>query len=285
MTHDIAPVPSAPRPQKRLGQRFLVDQNIIRKIIELADLRPTETVLEIGPGRGALTCALCTVAQKVIAVEIDPKLVEYLAQTLSDCSNLEIRAGDALEFPYHALPKGTVIVANLPYYISTPLLFKLYEAQDRIDRMILMLQHEVARRLVAKPRTNDYGILSVLTQYRTEPSLAFRVSASCFRPRPEVDSAVVRLVMRQQRPIHVEDERLFIRIVRAAFAHRRKTVVNSLRDEGFPPDHIAHALQKAGVTSSRRAETLTLEEFAALANAMSMGKPSAVSRAPKAEGN
>lgn len=273
--HNIAPVPSASRPQKRFGQHFLVDPNIVRKIIDLAALRPTETVLEIGPGRGILTRALCAAARHVIAVEIDPKLVEYLARTLAGYPNLELRTADALEFPYHTLPQGTVVVANLPYYLSTPLLFKLYDAHDRIDRMVLMLQLEVARRLVAKPRTSDYGILTVLTQYWTEPSLAFRVSAHCFHPRPEVDSAVVHFVMRRQRPVHVEDERLFIRIVRAAFAHRRKTVANSLRDEGFPADRTTHALQQAGIAAARRAETLTLEEFSALANAMSMEKPAA----------
>ena len=260
--------PSAPRPRKRLGQHFLIDPNIVRKIVTLAELRPNETVLEIGPGRGILTRALCAAAKTVIAIEMDQRLGDYLTETLADCRNLDLRIGDALEFPYEQLPEGAVVVANLPYYISTPLLFKLLEARARIDRLVLMLQTEVARRLVAQPGANDYGILSVLAQYSAVPSLVFQVSASCFRPRPEVGSAVVRLVMQKQRFVRVEDEALFVRTVRAAFAHRRKTLLNSLRDEGMRPETIAHALERVAIAPSRRAETLALGEFAALSDAL-----------------
>ena len=258
---------SFPPPRKRLGQHFLIDPNITRKIVALAAIRLDETVLEIGPGRGVLTRPLCTAARQVIALELDPKLGAYLAETLADCRNLDLRLGDALEFPYETLPRGTVVVANLPYYVSTPLLFTLLEARERIDRMVLMLQTEVARRLVAKPATNDYGTLSILVQYAAEASLAFQVSMNCFRPRPEVGSAVVTLVMRRP-PVQVNDETLFARVVRAAFAHRRKTISNSLRDEGLSSEQVAQALAQVGIDPTRRAETLTIEEFASLANVL-----------------
>ena len=260
--------PAVPPPRKRFGQHFLIDQNITRKIVALAAIRPEEIVLEIGPGRGVLTRPLCAAAQRVIALELDPKLGAYLAEALADCRNLDLRFGDALEFSYGTLPQGTVVVANLPYYVSTPLLFTLLEARERIDRMVLMLQTEVARRLVAKPATNDYGILSVLVQYAAEASLAFQVSASCFRPRPEVGSAVVSLVMRRQPSVRAKDEALFARVVRAAFAHRRKTLSNSLRDEGLSSEQVAQALALVGIGPSRRGETLRLEEFARLADAL-----------------
>ena len=257
---------STSRPQKRLGQHFLIDPNIVRKIVAAAALRPEETVLEIGPGRGILTRELCATARSVIAVELDRRLIGPLAEMLTGRNNLDLRQGDALDFPYETLPERTVVVANLPYYISTPLLFTLLEAHGRIDRMVLMLQTEVAKRLVATPATPDYGILSVLTQFRTEPSLVFRVPSTCFRPSPEVDSAVVKFVMRTSLTVQVNDEKFFIRIVRAAFAHRRKTLSNSLRDEGLPPDQVTKALEQAGIDSTRRAETLSLDEFAALSN-------------------
>ena len=173
-------------------------------------------MLEIGPGRGILTRALCASAHRVIAIELDRKLGDLLAETMADCRNLDLRHDDALAFPYDTLPDRTVVVANLPYYISTPLLFTLLEVRHRFDRMILMLQTEVARRLVAGPGTRDYGILSILAQYWTEPRLAFRVPATCFRPRPNVESSVVKLVTRTTPVCRLEDESLFIRTVRAA---------------------------------------------------------------------
>lgn len=265
-----------PRPNKRLGQHFLVDPNIVRKIVAAAELRPVETVLEIGPGRGILTRALCAVARSVLAVEVDLRLAAGLEESLADCRNLDLRRGDALEFPYETLPPGTVVVANLPYSLSTPLLFRLLEAKDRIDRMILMLQTEVARRLVAKPGSGQYGILSVLVPYAARVSLAFQVSNHCFRPRPEVDSTVVRLVMHRRPPVRVADETRFVRTVRAAFAHRRKTLTNSLRDEGMSADRISRALVQVGIAPSRRAETLSLGELAALANALADVDPQPV---------
>lgn len=257
-----------PRPLKRLGQHFLVDPNIVRKIVALAGLRSDELVLEIGPGRGILTRALSGAARAVIAIEVDPKLHAYVAETLADYANVDLRLGDALAFDYLTLPPRTVVVANLPYYVSTPLLMKLLDARARFDRMVLMLQTEVARRLVAEPGTSEYGSLSVVTRHAAEVSLAFQVSPSCFRPRPEVGSAVVSLMIRRESPVGVADEAAFARIVRASFAHRRKTIANSLRDEGLPPDRIAAALTRAGIAPSRRAETLGLHEFGALTAAL-----------------
>lgn len=262
-----------PRPRKRLGQHFLIDHNIVRKIIARAELDPDETVLEIGPGCGMLTQALCETGCRVLAVEVDPRLVAYLkTHAIAKYQNLDLRTGDALEFPYETLPQGTVVVANLPYYLSTPLLFRLLDARAGIHRMILMLQLEVAQRLVAKPGTREYGALSVLGQYFATSTLAFRIAATCFRPRPDVDSAVVHLVMRHDRSSDQEDEAFFREIVRAAFAHRRKTLSNSLRDAGFALSDIHNSLARAGIDPVRRAETLTVQEFMTLAKSFTGSK-------------
>lgn len=263
----------APPPRKSLGQHFLIDPNIVRKIVAVAELRPEETVLEIGPGRGILTRALCGAAHAVVAVEVDPKLVEYGKAQLRDCANLDLRQGDALDWPLEALPPATVVVANLPYYLSTPLLFRLLEARDRFDRLVLMLQTEVARRLVAQPGSKDYGVLSVMAQAFSRPRLAFQVSPSCFRPRPEVGSAVVTLPLRPTPLLEADDQVSFARTVRAAFAHRRKTLANALRDEGWTQDAVRRALASVEVAAQRRAETLSLEEFARLSKALA--EPSA----------
>jgi len=259
---------AALQPKKRLGQHFLIDQNIVRKIVAAAALRPHEAVLEIGPGRGILTRALCGQARRVFAIEVDRSLGAVLEEALAGSSNVEVHFGDALDYPYERLAPGTVVVANLPYNVSSPLLFRLLNAHLLIDRMVLMLQTEVARRLVAGPGTKDYGILSVLTQYRAVPSIGFHVSAGCFRPRPAVSSTVVVLPMRREPAVSVADEPLFIRTVRASFAHRRKTLANSLRDEGFSSEQIMPALKAAGIEPARRAESLVIAEFAALANAL-----------------
>ena len=258
---------SLPPPQKRLGQHFLIDHNIVRKIVDAAAVSSANTVLEIGPGRGILTKALCEAAGAVVAVEIDELLVGYLKDTLP-YSNLELRHGDALEFPYETLPRHTVVVANLPYYISTPLLFTLLDAKDRFSRLVLMVQAEVAERIVALPNTDDYGILSVLIQYRANAKIAFHVSKNCFRPKPDVDSAVVVLTIRPHPAVPACIEALFVKVVRAAFAHRRKTVMNSLRDEGVSVPQLTNALRQTVINPTRRAETLAIEDFAALANAL-----------------
>jgi 16S rRNA (adenine1518-N6/adenine1519-N6)-dimethyltransferase len=257
-----------PPPLKRLGQHFLIDPNIVRKIVATAELSDRDTVLEIGPGRGILTHALCRQAGRVIAVELDTRLRASLEEMLSDYPNLDLRFEDALKCSFDTLPQGTVVVANLPYYLSSPLLFKLLGVRQRFSRMILMLQSELAQRLAAQPGGKEYGILSVLVAYHADVAIAFQVSSNCFRPRPEVRSSVVTLRMRQRPPVTVHNEDEFVKTVRAAFAHRRKTLANSLRDEGFQPEAISKALVEANVASSRRAETLSLIEFAALANSL-----------------
>ena len=191
-------IPDLPPPNKRLGQNFLIDPNIVRKIVALAELSPNDHVLEIGPGRGILTEALSRAAGRVTAIEVDSRLHAYLETKQAELPNVELICEDALVYPVEALPMGTIVVANLPYYISTPLLFRLLDQRGRFPRMVLMLQDEVADRLVAKPGGTDYGVLSVMAQYAADITKAFRVSLQCFRPRPEVASAVVLLRMRER---------------------------------------------------------------------------------------
>ena len=224
--------------------------------------------MEIGPGRGILTAALCQKASKVLAIETDKRLVDYLMHALGHSSNLEVIYGDALKFPYATLPHGTVIVANLPYNISTPLLFQFLDARARIRRMVLTLQLEVARRLVAPVGTRDYGVLSVLIRHVADVRLAFQVPNSCFRPSPKVDSAVVRIDVRRSESVEDSQVKVFVQIVRAAFSHRRKFLSNSMRDAGFSLDEIKLAFNRAEIDSQRRAETLTVQEFANLTHAV-----------------
>lgn len=258
-------------PRKRLGQHFLVDHNIANKIIGAADLAPHETVLEIGPGRGILTRKLCERVAKVVAVEVDPRCVDYLNEALSGVSNLDLQCGDALKLTYDQLPEATVVVANLPYNISTPLLFQFLGAGTRIQRMVLMVQREVAKRLVAPTGAPEYGVLSVLVQQAAVPRLLFSVSPRCFSPVPEVDSAVVRLDRHPDRSAEVHAVQGFTRIVRAAFGHRRKYLSNSLCEAGYSPAQVRAACQLAGIDGRRRAETLSIQEFARLSQAFLEG--------------
>lgn len=253
--------PAFPPANKRLGQNFLIDPNIVRKIVALADVKPEDTVLEIGPGRGVLTDALSHAAGRVVAVEIDPVLHRLLQERQAEWPNVELVCEDALRYPLERLPLGTIVVANLPYYISTPLLFRLLDGRDRFPRMVLMLQDEVADRLVAKPDSSDYGVLSVMAQYTAEITKAFKVSAQCFRPRPEVGSAVVLLRAKELVPLPAEEEPAFAALVKSAFAHRRKTLVNSLRDEGYEQQPVVRALTDMGISPTARAETLALDAF------------------------
>lgn len=255
------PPPSFPPAKKRLGQNFLIDPNIVRKIVALAELKPDDCVLEIGPGRGVLTEALSRSAGKVVAVEIDPVLHRALQERQREWPNVEMICEDALRYPLERLPPGTIVVANLPYYISTPLLFHLLEYGGRIPRLVLMLQEEVADRLIAKPGCSDYGVLSIMAQYAADITKSFKVSANCFRPRPEVGSAVVLLRTKSQRPLSPADEAKFAALVKASFAHRRKTLVNSLRDEGQDQRSVVAALTALGLSSTVRAERVTLDQF------------------------
>lgn len=246
---------------KRLGQNFLIDHNIVRKIVALAELGSSDTVLEIGPGRGILTEALCRVSGQVTAVEVDPRLHAFLSKRQSEFQNLTLVLDDAMHYPVERLPAGTVVVANLPYNLSTPLLFRLLDQRERFPRMVLMLQDEVADRLVAKPGREDYGVLSVMAQYAAEITKAFKVTAHCFRPRPEVGSAVVLLTARKRSELRQKEEPKFAALVKAAFAHRRKTLANSLNDEGYDQKPVIEALQSLGLSPTDRAEVFSVEQF------------------------
>ncbi len=252
---------SFPPAIKRLGQNFLIDPNIVRKIVALAELTPDTTVLEIGPGRGILTDALSREAGHVVAVEIDPVLHRLLQERQAEWPHVELVCGDALAYPVERLPVGTIVVANLPYYISTPILFRLLDCRLRFPRLVLMLQDEVADRLVAKPGSSAYGVLSVMAQYAADITKAFKVSANCFRPRPEVGSAVVQVRSKPQGLLRPEEEPTFTALVKASFAHRRKTLVNSLRDEQYEPQLVAKTLNAMGIPPAVRAEALALDQF------------------------
>ncbi|HEX6531698.1 MAG TPA: 16S rRNA (adenine(1518)-N(6)/adenine(1519)-N(6))-dimethyltransferase RsmA, partial [Nitrospira sp.] len=260
------PRPVFPPANKRLGQHFLIDQNIVRKIVAVAELTSEDTILEIGPGRGILTEALSHAARRVVTIEIDSELCELLQGRQPQWKNVEIICADALTHPFETMPVGSTVVANLPYYISTPLLFKFLEHRGHFRRLVLMLQNEVADRLVAKPGGAEYGVLSVMTQYAAEVTKAFKVSAHCFRPRPDVGSAVAIL-----RPRHGElllspqQEGSFAAVVKAAFAHRRKTLVNSLRDEGYEAPIVTQTVAAMRLSPTVRAEVLTLDQFKELA--------------------
>lgn len=227
----------------------------------LAELTPTDTVFEIGPGRGILTEALCRAAGHVTAIEVDPRLYAYMTERQPRFSNLTLILGDAMTYPIDRFPTGTIVVANLPYYVSTPLLFRLLDQRDRFPRMVLMLQNEVVNRLVAQPGSSDYGVLSVMAQYAAEITKAFRVSAQCFRPRPEVGSAVALLKIRLRRALNREEEPRMAALVKAAFAHRRKTLENSLKDEGSDPKLLKEAVEAMALSHSVRAEILSIEQF------------------------
>ena len=260
--------PPFPVARKSLGQHFLIDPNIVRKIVRLAELQPGETVLEIGPGRGILTEALLEASGLVVAIELDPALCDYLRTTLESRPNLKLVEADALHYEYDQIPGPMLVVANLPYYVSTPILFRLLKERQRVMRMVLMLQEEVAVRLAASAGGKDYSVLSVAAQFSCEVRMGFKVAPSCFRPRPRVGSAVVVLTPLPKPRVSVPDEAFFFKVVRSGFAHRRKAVLNSLRDEGFEGARVAAALKKTNLDPRRRAETFTLSDFADLTVAL-----------------
>jgi 16S rRNA (adenine1518-N6/adenine1519-N6)-dimethyltransferase len=259
-----------PRPKKSLGQNFLVDPNYIRKIINAAEILPHETILEIGPGHGVLTRALAEKARKVIAIELDRALFEILQGKLSDLQNLKLIQADAMAFNYQQLDGPLKVVANLPYHIATPLIFRLLEIRKKLTHMVLMLQKEVGRRMVAKPGGKDYRALSVTLQYYTEPRLMFTVPRTCFVPRPKVDSAMIHLKVLPEPRWPVRDEDWFLRVLRAGFSHRRKFLSNALMDAGFSPHSVRDAFQQTRMDPKRRAETLSPLEFCTLADQLSV---------------
>ena len=255
---------------KRLGQNFLIHGGTVEAIVETADICPGDRVLEIGPGIGTLTQGLAEAGASVTAVELDKKLPAVLAETLSGYDRVRIVGGDILKTDIPALmgEEPFKVVANLPYYITTPILLTLLERRLPITRIVTMVQREVAERMIALPGGRDYGALSVAVQYYTEPRLAIEVSPRCFLPPPAVESAVMDCVVRKTPPVAVEDEKHFFRVVRATFGQRRKTIGNALKSLGLPRDILQGALSKAGIDPLRRGETLSLSEFAALAGAL-----------------
>ena len=265
------------RPKKSLGQHFLVNRGVAEKILALVGLpkghSPTpgqddETFVEVGPGHGILTKPLAERAQHVLAIEIDASLVASLKNRLGTYTNLEIVHGDALSFDYEAIPGKIAVVSNLPYNIATPLLFQFLALRTKVTRLTLMFQKELAERLVATPGTKAYGQLSVAAQLFTEAKLAFTVPPSCFIPPPGVDSAVISLQVRSEPKVAVGNESHFLDIVRRAFAYRRKTLVGALCQGGLDKQEVINALSISQIAPTRRAETLTIEEFASLHEAL-----------------
>lgn len=245
-------------PKKRLGQHFLSDPRILGRIISAADIRPGDAVVEIGPGPGTLTRLLSNHAGKVIAIELDRHLCEGLKRQFADKDHVEIIHGDALEYPYESIGRFKV-VANIPYYITTPIIFRLLGAKQNLETMTLTVQKEVAERIVAKPGGKDYGILSIMVQYHAEADIKFLIGRDAFRPAPKVDSAVLHITILERPAVEISDRDMFFRIVRTAFAQRRKTLANSLRPVS---GNARDVLLKAGIDPGRRPETLSLAEFA-----------------------
>lgn len=263
--------------KKSLGQNFLIDVNVLKNIIKHAGISKQSGVIEIGPGIGSLTEQIAIHAKKVIAYEIDQRLEPVLAETLQAYENIELIFTDVLEANIHEAIKkyfsnvsDTHIVANLPYYITTPIIMKLLEDKLPITRLTMMTQKEVAVRMSALPGDKDYGSLSIAVQYYTEAKIVMDVSRHVFMPRPNVDSAVLTLTIRETPPVEVIDEPYFFTIVRASFAQRRKTLRNNLISyfkERLSREVITKVIHQAGIDGQRRGETLTIKEFATLANA------------------
>ena len=254
---------------KKLGQNFLIKRGIVDEIVKAADLRDGEPVLEIGPGIGTLTQGLAQSGANVTAIELDTRLLEVLDTTLAQYGNVKIVHGDVLKLDVLSIMNHEPfkVVANLPYYITTPIIMSLLESQLPIERLVVMVQKEVALRMVAKPGTKDYGALSVAVQYYTKPDIVLDVPPKSFLPAPAVTSSVIRCVLRDKPPVDVIDERLFFRVVKAGFAQRRKTFANTMKTTGLSKDRIEELLVKANIDGQRRGETFTLQEFADVANA------------------
>lgn len=265
--------------KKSLGQNFLIDPNILRNITEYAGLTKETGVIEIGPGIGALTEHLARTAKKVVAYEIDQRLLPILADTLAPYDNVKIIHEDILKADIHQMieeefaeVKEIMVVANLPYYVTTPIILKLLEEKLPIRGIVVMLQKEVGDRIAAKPGTKEYGSLSIAIQYYTTAETVMIVPKSVFVPQPNVDSAVIRMLLRERPAVSVKDERFFFRITKMSFAQRRKTLMNNLAS-GLPDgkkrkSDIASALELAGIEPARRGETLSMDEFAALSEAL-----------------
>lgn len=268
------------RMQKKYGQNFLIDTNILHKIIESAQITKEDCVLEIGPGIGTMTQHLAEAAGRVIAVEIDKDLIPILEDTLADYDNIRLIHADILKVDLHRLleeennGQPVKVVANLPYYITTPIIMKLFENHMPLVSITVMVQSEVADRMQVGPGTKDYGALSLAVQYFAKPEIVARVPASCFIPRPNVDSTVIRLTRHTEPPVEVDDEAYFFDVIRASFNQRRKTLVNGLVNAGklgVTKSQVEEVLAKMGIPKTVRGETFTLERFAELSNCLAKG--------------
>lgn len=261
--------------QKKFGQNFLIDTHVLEKIIRAAGVTKDDLVLEIGPGIGTMTQYLAEASRQVIAVEIDSNLIPILKETLADYENVLVINQDILKVDINQLAKEhnggrpIKVVANLPYYITTPIIMGLFESHVPIDNITVMVQKEVADRMQVGPGSKDYGALSLAVQYYAQPYIVANVPPNCFIPRPNVGSAVIRLTRHEKPPVEVKDEKLMFRLIRASFNQRRKTLQNGLNNSPEVPytkEQIAAAIDSLGVSPSVRGEALGLEQFAALAN-------------------
>ncbi len=262
--------------KKSLGQNFLIDSNILNKIVDAADLNEQRGALEIGPGIGALTERLARQAHNVTAVEIDQRLLPILRDSLGDYDNVRVRHGDVLKVDLQELFREDFanvdkvsVVANLPYYVTTPILMKLLEEKLPLDNIVVMIQKEVAQRMAAAPGGKDYGSLSIAVQYYCIPELVCIVPKTVFIPQPNVESAVIRLKLREEPPVHVQDEQHFFELMQACFVQRRKTIANNLKTRyfsGSDREQLEQLLAEAGIEPSRRGETLSIEEYGRLSD-------------------
>ena len=261
--------------QKKFGQNFLIDGRVLEKIMDAADITKEDFVLEIGPGIGTMTQYLAERAREVLAVEIDKNLIPILAETLSEYENVDILNADILKTDLNKIAEEKngghpiKVVANLPYYITTPIIMGLFESHVPVEDVTVMVQKEVADRMQAGPGTKDYGALSLAVQYYAEPYIAANVPPNCFMPRPKVGSAVIRLTKHKTPPVQVKNEKLLFQLIRASFNQRRKTLQNGIKNFSglnFSKEEVAEALEQMGVSPTIRGEALTLEQFAQLSN-------------------
>ena len=264
--------------QKRFGQNFLIDTHVLEKIIHASEITKDDFVLEIGPGIGTMTQYLAEAAGQVAAVEIDSALIPILKDTLKDWDNVTVIHGDILKTDIKKLAREKnqgrpiKVVANLPYYITTPIIMGLFESHVPVASITVMVQKEVADRMQTGPGSKDYGALSLAVQYYARPEIVANVPPNCFMPRPKVGSAVICLRKHEAPPVQVEDEKLMFRLIRASFNQRRKTLVNSLKNSAelsYSKDQIEKCMEKCGFSMTVRGEALTLKQFADLANAFS----------------
>lgn len=266
--------------QKRYGQNFLIDEHVLDKIIDAAGITDEDGVIEIGPGIGTMTQRLCERAKKVVAIEIDKELIPILKETLSPYENVSVIHGDVMKTDLESLVANDFagmkvkVVANLPYYITTPIVMSLLEQHVKVTSITIMVQKEVALRMQAGPGNKDYGALSLAVQYYADTYIAANVPPNCFMPRPKVGSAVIRLDVRDKQAFDVKDEKLMFELIRGAFNQRRKTLVNAVGNYAgldYSKEEIAGALIKMNLSETIRGESLTLEQFAELANILKCG--------------